>query len=158
MKNKLVATVTLGMLALFSCGTAQNKTSNSTESKKSENTTAPTEETMQNTTQDSTTNAGGRVTAIESYNGTTGGNMNVNTGTSTSTSTSFSMSEMYQDLRMTDAQIRNFQMAMTKFREKKRTSPNGEMMGTIASEQDRQLKKILREDQWEAYGTWKSEH
>jgi len=64
------------------------------------------------------------------------------------------LKKMYQDLQMTNDQINTFERSMRDFKETVKYHANGEMLGTIGNEQERQLKKILKEDQWNKYQEW----
>jgi hypothetical protein len=68
------------------------------------------------------------------------------------------LSEMYRKLHMTDSQIQNLEMAMEDFKKRQRSSPYGEMMGTLPSERERQLEDILTQQQLDAYEKWKSDN
>ncbi len=99
----------------------------------------------------------GDTNAIQGANGSTGGNMNINTDTMTdSWRSGLNSSQMYADLNMTDEQIRSFEMAMTAFQEKQKSTANGEMLGTLESERDRQLENILTTEQFHKYEEWKA--
>ena len=63
--------------------------------------------------------------------------------------------DMYSKLEMTDAQIQQFEGALTQFHTQQRNTPSGEMMGSLADERDRQLKEILSDDQYSTYESWK---
>lgn len=63
--------------------------------------------------------------------------------------------EIYQNLQMTDEQINSYEKSMRDFKEAVKRDAHGEMRGTIGNERERQLKKILTEDQWNKYGEWK---
>ncbi|MBU2905937.1 hypothetical protein KO529_14150 [Arenibacter algicola] len=94
---------------------------------------------------------------IQNTNGNTGGNANIiGDKTDLSAPMTFDNNKLYQDIMMSKDQIREFETAMERFKEKQRNSPNGEMMGTIPSERDRQLGRILSSDQLKKYEIWKS--
>ena len=63
--------------------------------------------------------------------------------------------DMYSKLEMTNAQIRQFEGALTEFHTQQLNTPSGEMMGSLADERDRQLKEILSEEQYSTYESWK---
>lgn len=65
------------------------------------------------------------------------------------------LKKMYKDLQMTDEQIQTFEKSMRDFNESVKYHANGEILGTVGNEQERQLKKILKEDQWNKYLKWK---
>ncbi|WP_149304946.1 hypothetical protein [Pareuzebyella sediminis] len=127
-----------------------------------------------NSGQDTSSN---RVSTVEAMNGSTGGNSNVNQNSAIEStnevtdgkanldannegavSTDMDYSQMYIDLGMTDDQIRNFEMEMENFQSVQNNSPNGEMMGTLSTERDRQLENILTPEQFEEYQHWKEEN
>ncbi|MBG49688.1 MAG: hypothetical protein CML05_15480 [Pseudozobellia sp.] len=94
--------------------------------------------------------------SIQGANGSTGGNANINTGANTTTTMgSLDSSNMYEAINMTDDQITTFEAAMDDFEEKQRSSANGEMLGTVDDERDRQLESILSADQFSAYEKWR---
>ncbi len=94
---------------------------------------------------------------VEGANGSTGANVNVNSASlKAPTSSEEDLSKMYEELKMTTDQINQLERAMDNFISKQRNSPNGKMMGTVASERQRQLKQILSDEQYAAYEKWKS--
>lgn len=95
------------------------------------------------------------VSTIESVNGSTGANANLFTDRTGSATSNVDYAQMYTDLGMTDDQIRNFKMKMEKFQNVQDNSANGEMMGTLSAERDRQLENILTPEQFEKYQDWK---
>ncbi|WP_086478315.1 hypothetical protein [Arenibacter amylolyticus] len=94
---------------------------------------------------------------VEGANGSTGANVNVNSASlKAPTNSEEDLSKMYEELKMTTDQINQLERAMDNFISKQRNSPNGKMMGTVASERQRQLKQILSDEQYAAYEKWKS--
>ncbi len=65
------------------------------------------------------------------------------------------LKSMYKELSMTEDQVITFERSMREFKQTIKNSPNGEMLGTIGNEQDRQLQKILTNNQWDKYQLWK---
>ncbi|MBM1104597.1 hypothetical protein JQC67_00465 [Aurantibacter crassamenti] len=99
--------------------------------------------------------------AVAMNNGTTGGNSNMSLSTNTTSSSSTSendYSEMYSQLNMTDDQIQTLNSALEDFKERQRNTPNGEMMGTVADEQRRQLKDILTPEQFTVFEDLSNEY
>lgn len=64
------------------------------------------------------------------------------------------LKKMYKNLQMTAEQIQTFEKSIRDFKESVKYHPNGEMLGTVGDEQERQLKEILSEDQWNKYQVW----
>lgn len=94
---------------------------------------------------------------VEGANGSTGANVNVNSASlKAPTNSEEDLSKMYEELKMTTVQINQLERAMDNFISKQRNSPNGKMMGTVASERQRQLKQILSDEQYAAYEKWKN--
>lgn len=86
----------------------------------------------------------------------TSASSNVNAGITTPSNKMVTdNSQMYTELKMTDDQIQSFEKAMEEFTSRKNNTANGEMMGTEADEEDRQLETILLPEQYPAYQTWK---
>jgi len=65
------------------------------------------------------------------------------------------LKKIYKELQMTNDQINAFEKTMQDFKETVKYHANGEMLGTVGNEQERQLKRILKEDQWKRYQEWK---
>lgn len=97
----------------------------------------------------------GVTNVAQHYNGYTGSNIDV---TSESTEdpivTTEDYSKMFKELNMSQNQIDEFERAMKDFGTRQRNNPNGEMMGTLASERQRQLRQILSKDQYAHYEQW----
>lgn len=96
-----------------------------------------------------------QVSAIESTNGSTGGNANLYTNGTNAVASDIDYSEMYTAIEMTDNQIRDFETEMENFKNMQKNTANGEMMGTLSTERDRQLESILTSEQLEKYQDWK---
>jgi hypothetical protein len=88
------------------------------------------------------------------YNGSTGGN-DVILATEESDREPTDYTEMYTATGMTQDQIMELETAMKRFMKSATTRPNGEMMGTLESERERQLKTILSPQQFKKYAEWK---
>lgn len=88
------------------------------------------------------------------YNGTTGGN-DVIFATEGSNREVVDYTEMYTATGMDQDQIAELETAMKKFMESTANRPNGEMMGTLESERERQLRSILTPEQFKKYVDWK---
>ena len=67
-------------------------------------------------------------------------------------------SVMYTELKMTSAQVQNFESSLDEFQSRQKNMPNGEMLGTVADEKDRILKEILSAEQYATYQTWKKDN
>lgn len=95
---------------------------------------------------------------VQSYNGSTGSNVNVNSESLEVPITGKEdYSKMYAQLKMTDDQIRQYENAIEEFERIQRKTPNGQMMGTVAGERQKQLKEILTSDQYRLYEQWKKD-
>lgn len=94
---------------------------------------------------------------VSQTNGSTGAMGNARMSTTTSpTIPDMDLEKMYKNLQMTEGQIQTFETSIQKFNESVKYHPNGEMLGTMGDEQERQLKEILSEDQWNKYQVWRN--
>ena len=84
-------------------------------------------------------------------NRSSGAMNDVEAKTTTYDNSGYDYDQMFGALKMTDEQIRQFRMGMEKFQSRRVSTPNGEMLGTIESERDRQLENILTEEQLTIY-------
>ncbi len=98
--------------------------------------------------------------SVQMTNGSTGGNSNVNVidATKTPVTEKTDNTQMYRALQMTNDQIQSFENAMEDFTTRQQNTANGEMMGTITDEKERQLQNILSEGQYSTYETWKKDN
>ncbi len=94
---------------------------------------------------------------VQMTNGSGGGNSNVNINDATTTPVTKNTdnSQMYKELQMTNDQIQSFENAMEDFTTRRQNTASGEIMGTLSDEKDRQLGKVLSEEQYATYETWK---
>tara|TARA_R110002020_G_scaffold91560_2_gene222349 strand:- start:95361 stop:95873 length:513 start_codon:yes stop_codon:yes gene_type:complete len=91
------------------------------------------------------------------YNGSTGANSVIQaTGQASASSTDYSA--MYAAIGMTEQQVAQLEAGMKRFMKTSTTTANGEMMGSVESERERQLKSILTDQQYKKYGDWKAEN
>ena len=78
--------------------------------------------------------------------------------TATAFSSDSDYSQMYTTLGMNEDQIQSFENALDDFKQRQRSTPSGEMLGTVEAEEGRQLKQILTSNQYDSYERWKSEN
>ncbi|WP_209403423.1 hypothetical protein [Pseudozobellia sp. WGM2] len=161
MKKHLILLSACSIISLTACNSTKNMSSQSDAENKAETSMTQaseqaqeTETTMNEETEDSS-EMSSNTNAMQMSNGSTGGNANVNMGTSTVANSTADYSDLYQNINMTDGQIRDFESAMGDFVKKQKTSANGEMMGTLEDERDRQLENILSDEQYSTYETWR---
>lgn len=60
-------------------------------------------------------------------------------------------SRMITELQMINDRIQSFENAMKDFTTRQQKTANGEMMGTVNGQRDRQLEKILSKEQYSVY-------
>lgn len=121
--------------------------------KEAERSTSQTAESSDNGSDKNDTDSAGIVSQI---NGSTGAMDNARVSPDVaSDDEATDLSEIYKNLQMTEDQIKNYEKSMKDFKEAVKNDAHGEMRGTVGNEQERQLKKILTEDQWNKYQQWK---
>lgn len=150
MKNYKILAGCILLALTTSCGASKIDADTTINPERNQNQETVANAEMNSTTPESDTRSS-NTNAINTANGTTGGNANIYAGVSETGYDSNDYDEIYESLNMTSDQIRTFEIAMKEFREKKRNSANGEMMGTLENEKERQLKNILTEDQLTLY-------
>jgi len=102
---------------------------------------------------DTRTNIAGSDGSVSPINTPTG---DVENPTISSTISDTDLKKMYINLQMTESQIQTFEKAIQDFNESVKYHPNGEMLGTVGNEQERRLKEILSENQWDKYQVWRN--
>lgn len=90
------------------------------------------------------------VGAAAQVNGATGA-MNNQLAKSSATKKFNDDSTLFNALGMTNEQMNAFKAAMNRFKKQQKTTASGEMMGSVESERNRQLKDILTADQYHKY-------
>lgn len=149
MKNYRIVLGSLLVALTASCGASKIDAETTINPERNQNQESESSVSMDSSTESDTDSS--NTNALYTTNGTTGGNANVNAGVSDSTEYNDDYDELYDSLNMTPDQIRTFELGMKEFSEKQRSSANGEMMGTVEDEKERQLKNILTEDQLTLY-------
>lgn len=157
-KYILVLGVSFALMTQIGCKsskatqTAQQKESSEMATSKSSQSAEALKATEKEASED-----GNTTNLVQGYNGSTGSNVNVNSASlEVPTTTEEDFNEMYEELNMTDNQIKQLKVAIEDFKTKQRNTPNGKMMGTVSSERERQLKQILSEEQYSLYEQWKN--
>ncbi len=163
MKTSIKFIAGISLLLCVSCG-AKRSTQSKMDKNKQEMAAKSTNEKQagitendaaQNTDEmDSSTNV------VQMTNGSGGGNSNVimNDATSAPVTERTDNSQMYTELQMTDDQIQSFENAMRDFTTQQQNTASGEMMGTLSDEKDRQLERILSEEQYADYESWRKDN
>ncbi|MCM4166496.1 hypothetical protein KCTC52924_03429 [Arenibacter antarcticus] len=149
--------ITLVLVANVGCKSSkinqsamQNETTKLTKTEKIRPAVAPEDSGHEPIDNDNTTNL------VQGYNGSTGSNISVNSESlEVPISTKEDFTIMYKELKMSENQINQFEKAIKDFEKRQRNKPNGEMLGTVASERQRQLKQILSPEQYTSYEKWK---
>ena len=156
--KKNLSIVAVLVFVLASCGSAKNVENNtkiySASERTSQNNKAA-EETPDQMTMNKNMpmNANGGV--VGQTSGSTGAMNNVQAN-STMNSSGTDYDQMYADLDMSDEQISTFRSAMEDFQTKRINMPNGEMLGSLESERERQLERILTTKQLNKYREWQA--
>ncbi len=157
MKTSIKLITGISLLLCVSCGakkSTQSKMEKNQEEMAAEATTMGDDAAEKSEEMDSSTNA------VQMTNGSGGGNSNVNINDATKTPVTEKTdnTQMYRALQMTDDQIQSFENAMEDFTTRRQNTANGEMMGTVTDEKERQLETILSEEQFSTYESWKKDN
>lgn len=163
MKTSIKIITAVGVLFCISCG-AKKSTQSKMEKNQQEMAAEGTDESKTGTMgDDSAENADemdNATNSVQMANGSGGGNSNVNINDASSAPVTEKTdnTQMYKELKMTNEQIRSFENAIKDFTTQLQNTASGEMMGTISDEKDRQLEKILSDEQYSAYESWKKDN
>lgn len=144
MKKMMLLNVIIASSIFASCATnKQITTTQNNETETSEDTYQKVTENVwvTDTEQESPSTASGNGIEMDS----------VQVRTSISETNTFDYESMFNRLQMDQNQIREFKMAMEKFKNERDNSVSGEVMGTIEDERNRQLTSILTPKQLEIY-------
>ncbi len=155
--TKKATSVNKNSNSISAVGNDENKDALKSKSQKKATTSARSKKkdtTNSETTNTATTSVTGSI--VSQTNGSTGAMDDAQMSTTVSSAVSEKdLDKMYKDLQMTDSQIFSFNNSMREYKQAVKSTSHGEMLGTEGNEQERQLKDILTDNQWNKYLTWK---